>query len=129
MELPVVLLIEDDEDDLWILEEAFSVLEWPCQLMTFRDGESALTFLKNTAISPSLILLDNRMPGLGGLEVLSLLRQMAGFENTRVIVMSGETPSSFASNIELMGANGYLPKPSSMAQWQQALRQIIQELP
>lgn len=129
MELPVVLLIEDDEDDLWTLEKSFLALDWPCQLMTFRDGESALTFLKNTPLSPSLILLDNRMPGLSGLEVLSLLRQMAGFENTRVIVMSGEAPTSFTSAIEQKGANGYLPKPSSMAQWQQALQQIIQELP
>jgi DNA-binding response OmpR family regulator len=83
------ILIIDDETDITILlrqvlEEASFVVE------TASNGESGIALATTTHFD--LILLDVRMPGMDGLEVLQRLRQFETTRNTPVIFLTGGIP-------------------------------------
>lgn len=69
-----VIIIEDDEDDRFILKEAFRELNYSNQVIFFSDGHAALEFLTNTESHPFLILSDINLPKLSGLELRRKLR-------------------------------------------------------
>jgi len=71
-----VIIIEDDQDDKELLEEVFKKLNYPNQLLFFKDGEEALIFLNEMSVVPFLILSDINLPRLDGFalrEKLSLM--------------------------------------------------------
>ncbi|HYJ65729.1 MAG TPA: response regulator [Parafilimonas sp.] len=70
-----VIIIEDDEDDQFILKEVFKKLNYPNQLIFFTDGEKALEFLNKAETIPFLILSDINMPKLNGFALRNKLRE------------------------------------------------------
>jgi len=70
------------------------------------DGNSALTLL--TECKPALVLLDIRMPGLNGYQVLELIREQS---DVPVIMLTGVLePISVYQSVNL-GADDYVRKP------------------
>jgi len=70
-----VIIIEDDEDDQFILKEVFKKLNYPNQVIFFTDGEKALEFLNKAETIPFLILSDINMPKLNGFALRNKLRE------------------------------------------------------
>lgn len=64
-----IIIIEDDEDDQFVLEEVFKDLGYPNERHYFSNGMSALEFLSATEIRPFIILSDINLPKLNGLEL------------------------------------------------------------
>ncbi|MCF0074187.1 response regulator [Dyadobacter sp. CY261] len=64
-----IVIIEDDEDDQFVLEEIFSELGYPNKRMYFTSGLSALNFLYSTTERPFIIISDINLPELNGLEL------------------------------------------------------------
>lgn len=64
-----IIIIEDDADDQFVLEEVFDELGYPNKRMYFQDGLSALDYLYATPDRPFLIISDINMPKLNGLEL------------------------------------------------------------
>src|SRR5688572_7752323 len=77
-----VLYAEDDEDDVFLMERAFRLADIGHPLRVVRDGRSAVEFL--TAVGtgegglkdpmPCLLLLDLKMPGQSGFDVIKWVR-------------------------------------------------------
>ncbi|MCE7039618.1 hypothetical protein [Dyadobacter sp. CY312] len=59
-----IVIIEDDADDRFLLEEVFSSLNYPNKRVYFPDGQEALDYLYKTDTVPFLILSDVNMPKL-----------------------------------------------------------------
>lgn len=78
------------------------------------DGRSALKAVKETAYD--LILIDNHMPQMRGLEVLRLLREDPPAPNLKIIMISGQSSSDEMATMLLAGADDYLTKPLSLVQ-------------
>lgn len=81
------------------------------ELIEASDGEDAWFLIQQHR--PSLVLLDIRMPGRTGMEILQLIRSDSGLANTKVILL---TASAHQSDIEaglVAGADFYLTKPFS----------------
>ncbi|WP_026629826.1 response regulator [Dyadobacter alkalitolerans] len=64
-----IVIIEDDPDDKFVLEEVFGELGYPNQRMYFTDGQSALDYLYTSKDLPFIIISDINLPQLNGLEL------------------------------------------------------------
>ncbi len=68
-----IVIIEDDEDDQFLMEEVFAKLDYPNERIYFPDGLAALNYLHSTTTAPFLILSDINMPKLNGFELRNKL--------------------------------------------------------
>ena len=102
------LLIVDDDDN--IRDTLYDLLSDDYLCHAARTAEEALDFLRQR--SYDVVLTDISMPGLSGVELLSLVMQ----ENphTPVIIISGISDSEYAEGLLRMGAFDYILKPFSL---------------
>lgn len=89
-----ILIIDDDEDYACLLQTALQQAGVSNQVTVLENGEVALRHLQSSggpdaAESPALILLDLRMPGVSGLEVLRWIRAQPWLSGVPVILSSG----------------------------------------
>lgn len=119
MRRPVVLLVEDNPDDLDLWHLALKEARQPFEVATVTDGQQALDWVfrqgshlgRDPWIFPALILLDLKLPVMGGLEVLRSLRERAEGRLIPVVVLTtSEMPSDIAQAYAL-GASAYVQKP------------------
>ena len=73
------------------------------------DGTTGLELART--MSPALVLLDLRLPGLSGEDVLKRLRADPATARLRIVVISAEARPREASRLLGAGADGYLVKP------------------
>ena len=86
-----------------------------------KDGEEAIRMV--TEEQPDILVLDLRMPGIGGLEALPKIREVA--PDTQIVVLSALPEAEMGGQAIAAGADGYLEKGRAMADlgsWLQMLR-------
>lgn len=115
----VILLVEDNEDDVFLTEKAFAKAGCDNAVHVVTDGEQAVQYLSGEGRFadrkkhpfPSLVLLDLKLPYRSGLEILSWMRSEGMLARTTVAVLtSSNEPNDLKSAYEL-GTNTYLVKP------------------
>ena len=95
-----ILLVDDDEDDLLLIQEALTCVTNEFIFTKGNDGRSALNYLKSARSEnklPSLIILDINMPILDGREVLAIIKSEPQLKLVPVVMF---TTSSNPSDIE-----------------------------
>ncbi len=104
--LPSILLVDDDE----VLRERLATAIRARGYEVRTAGSSEEAFREAAKDSPEMAVLDLRMPGGSGLEILRELRRQD--PSTRVLMLTGY--GSIATAVEAVreGAIGYLPKPA-----------------
>ncbi|MCB0419511.1 MAG: response regulator [Bdellovibrionales bacterium] len=114
-----IVIIDDDTDFHFIARKCYGRSGKDNELITFENGESALSYLKNYAFSedkfPEVIFVDINMPGMSGFEVVSEVKKIKQFGNTTYIFMltNSESPYDIES-ARKCGASGYLTKVGSI---------------
>lgn len=114
-----ILLVEDDENDALLIGRAFRRGGWGNALKIVRDGEQAVDYLSGHGVYanreryplPFLLLLDLKMPGLDGFEVLQWLRAEPELKRLLVVVLTSSNLQSDVDRAYECGANSYLVKP------------------
>jgi two-component system response regulator len=115
----VILLVEDNHDDEKLTLRAFRKKNISNPVVVARDGVEALDYLfgtgahagRNASITPSVILLDLKLPRLDGLEVLKRVRADSRTKNVPVVVLtSSKEEQDLVASYDL-GANSYIRKP------------------
>lgn len=106
-----ILLADDDSAEAWLLVRAFKEAGIPNEVHVAPDGEAAIAFLDNNAAC--LALLDQKLPGCSGLDVLEWLRNRSRTPTLPALILSASTYDSDVQAAYLVGANGYLVKPGS----------------
>ncbi|KPQ14046.1 MAG: two component signal transduction system response regulator [Algoriphagus marincola HL-49] len=111
-----ILLVEDNEGDIVLTMEALKDSQLPNEIIIKKDGEAAITYLKELEKSqpkqlPDLILLDINLPKMNGHEVLNQIKNDPELKRTPIIVLT--TSSSETDIIEAYSkhANCYITKP------------------
>jgi len=123
MDRQLILLAEDDEDDLFLMRRAAVKAGLANPLQVVRDGEEVLAYLKGEGVYgdrsqypfPTLLLLDIKMPGMNGLDVLGVIRRDPQLRRLVVVFL---TSSNQEQDINLafdLQANSYLVKPGDTA--------------
>ncbi|AHF02892.1 chemotaxis protein CheY [Marichromatium purpuratum 984] len=123
-----MLLVEDDPVDLDLILRALAPHIESDGIGIARDGEQVLAWVEHwehgTHPPPQLILLDLKLPGIGGLEVL---RRLRGSEPGRlipvVVLTSSDEPRDIQAAYDL-GANSYIVKPINYERFLEGLHQI-----
>ena len=99
-----ILVVDDDEFILDIVSEV--LINAGFEVKTFVEGQSVITFLADN--SADLLILDIRLPGLNGYQVLREIRKLRGIP---VIMLTGVTePEAVVTSLEL-GAVDFVRKP------------------
>ncbi|HEV2211476.1 MAG TPA: response regulator [Verrucomicrobiae bacterium] len=116
---PLILVIEDDDNDVLLIRRGFrrAGISNPCRF--FARGEDAIAYLAGEAgfadrtqyPLPELILLDLKLPGIDGYEVLQWIRSKKEFTGIRVVVTTGDTELGGVTRAYHLGANSFLAKP------------------
>lgn len=84
------------------------------------DGETALALARTTR--PDLVVMDLSMPGAGGLEVTTRLREI--LPDVKVLILSVHDHQEYVLGAVRAGAQGYLRKDTSPAELREALRAV-----
>lgn len=106
-----ILLVEDNANDEMFALRAFRKNNIEREVLVARDGQQALDLLLDTAGRlPAFVLLDLKLPGIGGLEVLRRLRAEARTRFLPVIMLSSSAREEDLRQSYLMGANSYVCK-------------------
>lgn len=116
-----ILLVEDERDDAELLMRAFRKAGVQNPIRHLDNGDKALFYLKGTDAYtdrqanplPALILLDLKLPGMSGLELLRWLRQQKDLRRIPVLVLTSETDAKYMDAAYDAGANSYLLKSAT----------------
>jgi len=124
-----VLVVEDDEADALIIQEAFEYYKIKNRLHVVTDGEQALRFLRREppyadAPRPGLILLDVNLPRRGGLEVLAELKADPALLMLPVVMLTSSRAEEDILRSYSLHANAYVSKPVDFEHFIDAIRQI-----
>jgi len=115
----VILLVEDNEDDVFLTELALKGASVESRLNVVRNGQEAIDYLNGTAEFadrerypyPSLIFLDLKLPYRSGLDILAWMRQQKRLPKTTVVVLTGSNEPGDLKAAYDLGAKTYLVKP------------------
>jgi two-component system response regulator len=127
-----ILLVEDNPTDLELALRVFKKHPLAYRIAIARDGVEALDFLFGTGPHsdrgslqiPKVILLDLKLPKIGGLEVL---RRIKGDPRTRtipVVVLTSSREEKDLMESYHLGVNSYIVKPVDFDQFSNCLKEI-----
>ena len=114
-----ILLAEDDPNDVMLLQRAFQKAGLRDRLKIVGDGEQAIEYLRGRGEYtdreqfplPFMLLLDLKMPGTDGFEVLQWLRAEPSLKRLLVVVLTSSNLQADVDRAYDLGANSYLVKP------------------
>lgn len=118
----MVLLVEDNEDDVFFMQRAFEQAGFNNPLHIVMDGQAAIDYLngsaefadRNSHPFPDFMFLDLKLPIADGFEVLTWLRQKKK-SLLPVAILSSSPEEVDMRRARELGANCYLLKPPNVA--------------
>jgi len=115
-----ILYAEDEPDDVFFMERAFKEAGLELALQTVTHGQQVIAYLSGAGDYadrsrfpfPKLVLLDLNMPQLSGFDLLKWIRSTPAVSKMPVLIFSSSNHDSDVERASLLGADGYLVKPS-----------------
>lgn len=126
---PLILLVEDRDDDVQLMLRALHKHRVANRVEVAVNGAEALDFLFCRGVHadrdpddlPHLVLLDLKLPKVGGLDVLAAIRREPRTRRLPVVVLtSSSTEVDLAACYDL-GVNSYIRKPIDFNQFIEAI--------
>ncbi|HMI86671.1 MAG TPA: response regulator [Polyangiaceae bacterium] len=132
MNKDVILLVEDNDDDADLTRMAFQEAKISNPIVRAKDGVEALDYLfgrgshqgRDARMGPVVVLLDLKMPRLGGLEVLKEIRTSASTRHLPVVVLTSSDEDKDRLTAYDHHVNSYVRKPVDYDQFVAATRQL-----
>lgn len=124
-----ILLVEDNEDDIVLEQEALSEAKLVNIMSVVRDGEEALAYLKrqgryHDAKVPGLILLDINMPKKNGFEVLDEIKADPDLRHIPVVMLTTSESERDIVRSYATGACSFITKPMDFDKFGEVIKQF-----
>lgn len=104
---PLVLVVDDDVDNLVIVSHVLE--QFDCLLICETNGQLALDIAKK--VKPDLMVLDIRLPGMDGLDIVRALRHDKDTQSIPVIAMTALVSTTYRQEVMQAGCDRYIGKP------------------
>ena len=118
-----ILLVEDSDEDAELTLRAFKKLRLANRVMRVKDGAEALERLsKNGTLR--LVLLDLKLPKVGGLEVLERMKHDAALRMIPVVVLTSSKEDRDLQRAYELGVNSYIVKPVDFEKFISSVEQL-----
>lgn len=132
MEPLKLLVVEDDENDYHLIEMALKEGRFPTRVRWVRDGVEAMDYLTGLAPFqdrqqnplPDLVLLDLKMPRMGGFELLRWLRDSRAHRTLPALVLSSSPLPEDVRRAYDLGATSYFVKPHRFEDFVELLKHL-----
>jgi len=124
-----VLLVDDNPADLDLIGEVLSRSLCSVDVSSVRDGQQAMDFLHRRGVyasssRPALVVLDLSMPGKDGRFVLAEVKSHPELRKIPIVVFSTSQAGPDIQGSYNLGANSYVTKPCSLADFVSAVTSI-----
>ena len=128
-----ILLADDNPDDVYLVKAAFTRAGYDFPILAVPNGEEAIEYFmgvgqyadRNIYPIPALLLLDLKMPGIDGFEVLRAVRSQSGWKAVPIIVLTNSCQGSDINQGYKLGANSFLTKPDDFTHYVDAIKQVV----
>lgn len=117
-----IWIVDDDDEMSHAVTLMLELLE--CEVRTFRAARAASKELL-AGTRPDALLLDINMPEVTGMDMLEFVRMRDEFRELPVIMLSSETTDIQVDEAMEMGATGYIFKPVTIEELEQALDEAL----
>jgi DNA-binding NtrC family response regulator len=121
MENIKILLVDDEEEFVKTLSERIKMRNLGPDIAL--NGEQALKIVKDQV--PDVMILDLRMPGIDGMEVLRRVRKK--YPEVQVIILTGHGTEKDEKEARRLGAFEYMQKPADIDNLVKTIRQAYKE--
>lgn len=122
-----ILLVEDNEGDIFLTTEAFDESSFISSVNVIRDGKAAIIFfetLNNNGTVPDLVLLDINLPKVNGLEVLTYLKNNERYKHIPVTMLTTSSSEKDIMRSYCNHVNCYVTKPADAADYMEVVSRI-----
>ena len=120
-----LLLVDNDPDDFLIFGRALESTGQSAECSHAIDAREALELLESAAVLPRFIFLDINMPGMNGMELLSVMERNPRLRDIPVVMYSTSNAPRDIEDARLLGAWYYLIKPATAQELTTALTYIL----
>ena len=116
-----VLVVEDEVDLLFTIALSLELNGY--RVVKAASREEALDVVEREL--PDAVVLDIRLPGIDGWEVINRLQEMGRFPATPVVLLSAQVDAATAARAVAIGCHAHLAKPFSTAELSGVLRELL----
>ena len=122
-----VLRVDDDDYYSLIIERSLKTAAGvPVEVQRARTGDEALTVLRDFV--PDLLLLDLKMPGMGGHEALEVMKADDVLRSVPVAILSSSDRDDDVAKSYGLGGNHFITKPSSPLELEAKLGSLLRNI-
>jgi CheY-like chemotaxis protein len=133
MGMKTVLLVEDNQDDIFLMKMACQRTGIPHLLKVVTDGVMAVDYIsgkgeyadRTAHPVPDVVFLDIKMPMRNGHEVLQWIRSQPGLKTLPVVMLTSSVQGSDVERAYELGITSYLQKVPCLAEFGQGVRNIM----
>jgi len=126
-----ILLVEDDPNDVELTLSALRENHIANDVVVARDGEEALDYLfrggpyeSRDAGEPAVVLLDLKLPKVGGMEVLERIKDDPRLRTLPVVVLTSSREEQDLVRSNNLGTNAYVVKPVDFQDFIETVGQV-----
>lgn len=128
-----VLLVDDDTNHRFLIRKLLSKTETRIEITELEDGQQALDYVygrrdysdRERYPYPDLILLDIKMPGVGGLEVLKVLKRDRQTQHLPIVILTTSSLEEEIAESYRQGANAFITKPTGFENFAKAMTSLV----
>jgi CheY-like chemotaxis protein len=126
-----ILLVEDDSKDVELTMAALEENHLANRIVVLENGEEALDYLyergkfeKRSGGNPIVVLLDNKMPKVNGLEVLKTIKADENLKLIPVVVLTSSRETPDLVEFYKHGVNAYVVKPVDSVEFMNVIKHL-----